>query len=767
MLYHNLFQPKRNLPVQQNQQAAQQGDKEPEGPPRVALDAALPELTPPGAEEEAAAAAQTPPFVSLGSVDPDGPYRMAAVFDTRGATIRRLTLAKDRYGDLDDRSGTLGPLELSDAAGGARVEVVVPGTPAEAAGLEAGDVLKSIVLARGGSAGAEQKITKGEDLNEYLARSKPGHKVTVNFERSGKAMSVEVALTERQLDLIVPEAENILLHEDALPNDFEVHPSLEVTIENYGPREVEQGILDAANKELTTGVWLVTQLDDDTLEFRKTLRDLRVEVVKRLKAVQVPKELRDDRNFAAYHLEFDLEFRNLSTEPQRIAYRVQGPNGLPVEGWWYAQKVGRTFSAYGIRDIVLRYHGMGAKDYSVHKISRDKVPPIAGGGSLAFVATDAQYFAAAMLPRKESKEDRWYAIVEPNLASTRLDVGNNIKVRYNNASFALTSYDLELAPAGTAGDQQGHASTLFAGPKYPALLDQYRVADGDGQTLEPLVYYGYAGSLYIPQAMVKILTFFYNIVGNYGIAIILLTVLVRGMMFPLSRKQAKSMMKMQALKPEMDRIAAKYKDDLQARGAAQRELMAKHNCNPLGGCWLMFLQLPIFIGLYRALMVDVELRQAALIPGIRWCSNLAAPDMLYDWSWIWPDWFNNGEGIFALGPYFNILPLATVGLFLVQQKMFMPPPTDEQTRMTQKVMQYMMIFMAFMFFKVAAGLCIYFIASSVWGIVERSLLSPVKNGDGEAGGAVSNSTSVESPGASLRRQKIEAAKSKRNAKRKR
>jgi YidC/Oxa1 family membrane protein insertase len=75
-----------------------------------------------------------------------------------------------------------------------------------------------------------------------------------------------------------------------------------------------------------------------------------------------------------------------------------------------------------------------------------------------------------------------------------------------------------------------------------------------------------------------------------------------------------------------------------------------------------------------------------------------------------------------LGPYFNVLPIITIGLFLWQQKMFMPPATDEQTAMQQKMIKYMMIFMGVMFFKVASGLCIYFIASSLWGIAERKLL---------------------------------------------
>ena len=78
--------------------------------------------------------------------------------------------------------------------------------------------------------------------------------------------------------------------------------------------------------------------------------------------------------------------------------------------------------------------------------------------------------------------------------------------------------------------------------------------------------------------------------------------------------------------------------------------------------------------------------------------------------------------MFGLGPYFNILPVFTIILFIVQQKMFMPPATDEQSAMQQKVMQYMMIFMGIMFYKVASGLCLYFIASSLWGLAERKFL---------------------------------------------
>ena len=85
-------------------------------------------------------------------------------------------------------------------------------------------------------------------------------------------------------------------------------------------------------------------------------------------------------------------------------------------------------------------------------------------------------------------------------------------------------------------------------------------------------------------------------------------------------------------------------------------------------------------------------------------------------------------GFLYLGPYFNLLPIIAVALMIVQQKMMTPPPTDEQQEMQQKMMKYMMIFFGLMFYKVAAGLCVYFIASSLWGFAERQAAAEEKDG---------------------------------------
>ena len=128
--------------------------------------------------------------------------------------------------------------------------------------------------------------------------------------------------------------------------------------------------------------------------------------------------------------------------------------------------------------------------------------------------------------------------------------------------------------------------------------------------------------------MLSVLHTFYGWVGNYGIAIIMLTIVVRGCMFPLSYKQTQNMARMQVLKPELDRITEKHKNAAQKKQQAMQALYAKHKVNPLSGCLPLFVQFPIFMGLYRGLMIDVELRHSPLFSdAIRWCSNLAAPDM--------------------------------------------------------------------------------------------------------------------------------------------
>ena len=475
---------------------------------------------------------------------------------------------------------------------------------------------------------------------------------------------------------------------------------------------------DSPAWKLRYGHWELLDADPTRAVFRMVLPSSGLEVIKRYTLAPVPKDALEDLTHPSYHVTFEIEIRNVGEGVRRVAYVLDGPNGLPDEGAWYAYKISPTWSGVGLRDVAVgwwRENGVDSELFSCPDIADDETWVHAPDSSLAYIGVDAQYFSAILLPQKEDPKSIWFTDSGPKR------VGPAPKGRMKkktNTSFRLVSEEYELQGGG---DAVVHRFTLFAGPKKPELLAHYGLSD--------LIVYGWFW--WVAQPMLAVLHFFHDyLFGNYALAIILLTVLVRLSMFPLSRKQVQSAQKMQELQPEIKRIAEKYKKDMEKRTKAQQELFKKHNYNPLGGCLVLFVQLPIFIGLYRSLSVDVELRDAPMFwEGFGWAANLAAPDMLFRWDGIMPELV-----VGWLGPYFHVLPLVTVGLFLLQQKMFMPPPTDDQAKMQQKVMQYMMVFIGFMFFKVASGLCLYFIVSSLWGVAERKILPRTTKAAAPGGG---------------------------------
>lgn len=470
-------------------------------------------------------------------------------------------------------------------------------------------------------------------------------------------------------------------------------------------RELEGAALRIVN-------WEVVSHDDTEVKFRRVLPRRELEVTKTFRLAKVSPEDENRGDARDYHLTFDFEIRNTAKRERKVAYYVDGPNSLPVEGWWYAYKVSRTWGGAGLRDVIVSFQG-DVHTVSAIEIGGGKTQPLRRDQPMDYIGVDAQYFSVIMIPQGPDANEVWFSEWQPlGYGKPEADMPPNT----TNASFRVTSTVRELKPGGGLPG----SFEIFAGPKKPDLLSQYGLGE--------IVYYGWFKL--VAELLLAILHTFYKVIPNYGVAIILLTALVRCCMFPLSRKQALSAQKMQELQPEIKKIQEKYKNNLEARGKAQQELFRKHKYNPMGGCLIAFIQLPIFIGLWKALTVDVELRQAPLIPesipwASNWATNLAAPDMLFNWSSFMPAFVNRGVGMFGLGPYFNLLPVVSVLLFLWQQKKMMPPPTDEQQVMQQRIMQFMMVFMGIMLYKVASGLGVYFIASSLWGIAERKFLPKV------------------------------------------
>ena len=717
-------------------------------------------------------------YVTLGSVAENSPYRLLVTLTNAGAGVRRIELASERFRDLHDRGGYLGHLELeNDAESGLLVRAVGAGTPAAVAGLEVGDRILSIEKKDGIT-----PLGTSEELAQVLSKTKPLKEVTLQVTRgAGALQDLVVKLGRRPLEVIRPESENVLMRDGELTANFPSPASFQFTFEQLGKInltkleisrakqavEAEEGGLvgaDVQKKELElSGValrdanWEISERDATSVTFRQVLPQYGVEVLKRYSLEPVPAEALDDTNYPGYGLKLDLEVRNSGAAALPMAYRLDGPNGLPIEGWWYANKKSRSWSAGGIRDIVARNLNHDPKQFGPSAIAKGDFEPLQGN-PLAYVGVDAQYFSAVMLPLKESLEDLWIDETRLLLIGPK-PKARSIEGRYANVTCRLIS----LPHTIEAGQKFKQSYQIFTGPKRRELLAKYQAAGNERYSLGDLVYFGWFGP--VAKVMLSILHFFYSWVGNYGIAIVLLTVLVRSCLFPISRKQAQSMAKMQELRPEMDKIKEKYKSDTQKQSQEMQELYRKHKINPLAGCLPMFIQLPIFVGLYSALMADVELRQAPLLgDAIRWCSNLASPDMFFDWSGLMPGAVTRGETMLVgLGPYLNVLPLVTIGLFLLQQKMFMPDAATEQAAMQQKIMKYMMLFMGLMFFKVASGLCLYFIASSLWGIAERKMLPKPTTPDGSEVAQVSRKPAPRSSknGQSKNNQSKRAKKKKR------
>ena len=701
----------------------------------------------------------------IGSHDPTSPYQMAVYFNNRGASIERIELNNPRYQDLDDKSGWLGSLSLSDhPEGGCVIGTVGDGTPAASA-TELGKKVENGLLATTAERAGDrvvkfndEDIGTADDLRTLLAKTEPGQQVDLVVKRptddSTRELRFRTTLAKRPLAVIAPEAQEFDSKGEQIgPAELQDQLSFLLTLGKLNDAKVGVGKNEISKlPSLWSANWTAKYLPSENdkgegIEFahRLTTEELAeigaespLTFVKRYRLTQINSEEgeRTADHAEGYVIDFELEIRNEGDTDQKLAYQLDGPTGLPKEGWWYSFKVHPTaFGLAGARDIVWREVGgkhnmilcseITKNALSDEKVKTTSLSDVNKNTKLQYVGGDAQYFAVVLKPDAIQEKDSRHTFA--NAVAQAVGSPDKKRKKRTNTTFRLTSRDINLK----AGESFTEKFDIFAGPKKAEILEYHG--------LQECIVYGWFGPVAI--GLSHVLHFLHAIIGSWGLSIIMLTVLVRGMLYPFGRKMAMNAQKMQELKPEMDKIASKYKDDLEKKAQAQRELFAKHNYNPFAGCLVMFFQFPIFIGLYRTLSVDIALRQAPFFPGMSWCSNLAGPDQLWNWTGVIPDFLSSTNG--WLGPYLNILPLFAAGLMFVQQKLFTPPPSDEQQEIQQKVMKFMMIFMGLLFFKFASGLCVYFIVSSLWGVAERKLLPKSKPVSNSATGTASSKATAQ------------------------
>lgn len=410
-----------------------------------------------------------------------------------------------------------------------------------------------------------------------------------------------------------------------------------------------------------------------------------------------------DRESAGYLMDVVVELRNLSDQSITTSYSIQGPVGVPLEDADNTRvfreiKLGAMENPSRPEKITATNMLASALVKQYDKARQQGVPLKDWRAPVRYVGVDDQFFAALILPQGDQlgKPDS-YGNPASLIAVTRPELlAKSEKPDRSQMSVLLESPELKIP----AGKTLTNEYQVFFGPKRPALMNQLNA--------EAVIQLGWFAP--VAKIMLVILGFFHSVLGMpYALAIIALTVVVRGAMIPVSRKQAIEAEKMKILAPRMKEIQEKHKNQPEEFARAYREFQKKHNYHPMMGCLPALIQLPIFLGLYNSLYHAVDLRLAQFL----WIDNLAAPDRLAQLPFTVP-YFGWNE--------LNVLPFVTVVLFVIQQKMFTPPPTSDEQAMQLKMMNYMMIFIGFAFYRVPAGLCLYFIASSLWGICERMLL---------------------------------------------
>ena len=289
-------------------------------------------------------------------------------------------------------------------------------------------------------------------------------------------------------------------------------------------------------------------------------------------------------------------------------------------------------------------------------------------------------------PFKKNLPGGWIAIIQHYFLSAWIPdpaQSHNYSTRVTSGGFNIagfTSPALVLDP-GQLGEV---GADFYAGPK-----DQYRLKE-ISPYLDLSVDYGWLW--WIAQPLFWLLTKIHGLVGNWGVAIILLTVLIKAAFFKLSATSYKSMANMRRVTPKMQDIREQYADDKQKQSQAMMELYRKEKINPMGGCLPILVQMPVFIALYWTLMESVELRQA---PFILWIKDLSVMD-----------------------PYF-VLPLL-MGASMFCMQLLNPPPPDP---MQAKIMKWMPVVFTFFFLWFPAGLVLYWVVNNLLSMAQQYIIT--------------------------------------------
>jgi YidC/Oxa1 family membrane protein insertase len=313
----------------------------------------------------------------------------------------------------------------------------------------------------------------------------------------------------------------------------------------------------------------------------------------------------------------------------------------------------------------------GAYSTDSKKYEKYKFSKISDGTNLythtrsGWVAMLQQYFATALvLPYSDNKDSTIY--------TKKLD-DNIVEIGYRSPSVTVNSGQSETFP-----------TTLWVGPE---IQDEMALVSPN---LDLTVDYGWLW--FISQPLFKLLKLLHGFLGNWGLSIIMITLMVRGIMYPLTKAQYTSMAKMRVLQPKIQEMRERFGENKQKISQEMMALYKSEKVNPLGGCLPLVIQMPIFLALYYMLMGSVELRHA---PFVLWIDDLSSQD-----------------------PYYILPILMGITMFFIQKT----SPTTTTDPMQQKIVTYMPVIFTIFFLWFPSGLVLYYIVSNIVTLVQQQLI---------------------------------------------
>ncbi len=348
-----------------------------------------------------------------------------------------------------------------------------------------------------------------------------------------------------------------------------------------------------------------------------------------------------------------------------LEYKVNNTTSAPVQVQLYTQ-IKRTVQEKGSmvdQNYLGAAYGTDEEPYEKYSFSdmADKNLNInTQGGYVAFIQ---HYFVSAWVPMQDQANTLYSLITKSNAAIIGVkDEAVNVQ----------------------AGSEQVLTATYYMGPKESDKLEAIHT------DLDLTVDYGWLW--FISQPLFVLLKWLHSIIGNWGVAIIAITIIVKTLMYPLTKAQYTSMAKMRALQPKMKALKEKYGDDRQKFGQATMEMYRKEKVNPMGGCFPILLQMPIFLALFYVFLESTELRHAEFV---LWLTDLSAKD-----------------------PYY-VLPILFGASMFITQKLQPMTVTDP---MQQKMMTFMPVIFSVFFLWFPSGLVLYWLVSNLISIVQMLII---------------------------------------------